>query len=370
MRHRFHSICPYFAMFPESFAESWIDRLSVPGDMVIDPFSGRGTTAFQSLLMDRRAVATDTNPVAYVLTKAKTRAPSFRRLTKRLDELEELYQSRPTIRRPAEAQECRAESEFFSLAFSPATLREILFLRRELKYLDTDEDCMLAAVMLGSLHGESTTLPRYLSNQMPRTISTKPAYSVRFWRRHGYEPPKVNAFELLRKRSEYRYVSSRPRRRGRVFLGDMRELPRKLPSGLAALAVTSPPYLDTTSFEEDQWLRHWAIGGPASPAEGVYSPDDRLRTREAYWSFIGDMWRCLGQLVRDDGHVVIRIAGNKLNDTELEQGLIGTSCLSGRRLQLRSIDSSPIVRRQTDAFRPGSSGRRVELDCHLQFADG
>ena len=24
MRHRFHALCPYFAMFPESFAEYWI----------------------------------------------------------------------------------------------------------------------------------------------------------------------------------------------------------------------------------------------------------------------------------------------------------------------------------------------------------
>ena len=54
MRHRFHSICPYFAMFPESFAEYWIAALTKPSDLVLDPFSGRGTTATCALLMDRR----------------------------------------------------------------------------------------------------------------------------------------------------------------------------------------------------------------------------------------------------------------------------------------------------------------------------
>ena len=34
MRHRFHSICPYFAMFPESFAETWISNLTKRGDTV------------------------------------------------------------------------------------------------------------------------------------------------------------------------------------------------------------------------------------------------------------------------------------------------------------------------------------------------
>ena len=28
MRHRLHALCPYFAMFPESFAETWIGQLS------------------------------------------------------------------------------------------------------------------------------------------------------------------------------------------------------------------------------------------------------------------------------------------------------------------------------------------------------
>ena len=37
MRHRFHALCPYFAMFPESFAENWIKRLTRPKDIVLDP---------------------------------------------------------------------------------------------------------------------------------------------------------------------------------------------------------------------------------------------------------------------------------------------------------------------------------------------
>ena len=71
-RHRFHSLCPYFAMFPERFAETWISRLTKPGDRVLDPFCGRGTTPFQSVLMGREAIACDINPVASCVSKAKT----------------------------------------------------------------------------------------------------------------------------------------------------------------------------------------------------------------------------------------------------------------------------------------------------------
>ena len=68
MRHRFHSLCPYFAMFPESFAEKWIGQLTTTGETVLDPFAGRGTAPFQALLMGRNAIAGDTNPVAYCVS--------------------------------------------------------------------------------------------------------------------------------------------------------------------------------------------------------------------------------------------------------------------------------------------------------------
>ena len=36
-RHPFHSICPYFAMFPEQFVEQQLLSYTVPGDVVFDP---------------------------------------------------------------------------------------------------------------------------------------------------------------------------------------------------------------------------------------------------------------------------------------------------------------------------------------------
>ena len=91
MRHRFHAICPYFAMFPESFAERWIIELSKPGQFVLDPFCGRGTTPFQAMLLGRNTVACDTNDVAFCLTRAKTDAPMLDRVLGRIQELKDDY---------------------------------------------------------------------------------------------------------------------------------------------------------------------------------------------------------------------------------------------------------------------------------------
>src|SRR5690348_13168089 len=87
-RHRFHSICPYFAMFPESFVRRNVLAWSKRDDIICDPFSGRGTTIFESLLNGRRAIGCDTNPVAFCLSKAKADAPPLASVIDRLVELE------------------------------------------------------------------------------------------------------------------------------------------------------------------------------------------------------------------------------------------------------------------------------------------
>src|SRR5262249_48293692 len=161
-RHRFHAICPYFAMFPESFAEQWNDRLTKPGDVVLDPFSGRGTTATCALLMERRVIACDVNDVAYCLTRAKTNAPSLLTLKRRLTVLEAGFdwsEWKSSVRQSA---------EFFHYAFQPRTLAQLLYLRHTLKWKRSRCDGMIAALALGSLHGEMDKSPSYFSNQMPR----------------------------------------------------------------------------------------------------------------------------------------------------------------------------------------------------------
>ena len=46
--HSFHPMCSYLASFPASLSHAFIARYSRPGDVVLDPFSGRGTTPLQA----------------------------------------------------------------------------------------------------------------------------------------------------------------------------------------------------------------------------------------------------------------------------------------------------------------------------------
>lgn len=362
-RNRFHSLCSYFAMFPESFVETWLDRLSSRGDCILDPFCGRGTTPFQALLMGRNAVASDVNPVAYCITRAKTNVPALGALKQRLSFLERLFE--PTDWE----KERRALPRFFRSAYSPSTLRQVLYLRRKLEWRRTKTDCMLAALVLGSLHGESNKSPSYLSNQMPHTISTKPEYSIRFWEKHGYKPPKRDAFLLLRTMVDFRYQSSPPEGTANVFRTDVRDLHR-LTSGFAQpikCVITSPPYFDVTNFEEDQWLRLWFLGSSPFPRAGQFSKDDRHRDPDNYWRFIADMWRALGRVLDSKARIVIRLGTTRILPNDLSRMLAASASFSGRKTQLIATEVSEIRRRQTDSFSGKSQGCKVEVDCCFQM---
>lgn len=176
-------------------------------------------------------------------------------------------------------------------------------------------------------------------------------------------------FDLLRDRIAFRYASVPPTRRGTAFLSDMRELPRLVKGFGRAIrfAITSPPYLDITKFEEDQWLRLWFLGGKPRPTYGVVSRDDRHERPSKYWNLVSDMWRVLGQVLGKKAEIVIRLGAKKLDEEQLGACLKGTTVFSQREVSLLSRESSVIRRKQTGAFLPDSEGCLTEVDFHFRM---
>lgn len=343
-------------MFPEEFAERHILAYTKPGEHVFDPFCGRGTTVFQSLLMGRPSAGVDINPVAACIAGAKANPPSLLATLRRIDELERAFLRRRAIR--------PSPSPFFEACFHRKTLQQVLFLREKLSWRASLADRFITALALGALHGESHKSERYLSNRMPRTISTKPDYSIRWWKERKSVAPDRDAFTVLRTLARYRYKIEPAALSGSVKLGDARRASRLFPSlrGKVKLIVTSPPYLDVTDYAEDQWLRLWFLGGDPAPATRVY-PDDRLTRPDAYWTFLGGVWRGLSPLLAPQSRVVVRIGGRMSRD-DLATGLRSTLGLGllGRTVTLRTEPLTTAAKgRQTNSFRPGTTAS-VEHD--------
>ena len=70
-----HDIHPYPAKFIPQIPATLIATLSAPGDCVLDPFGGSGTTALEALRLGRRALSVDANPICEIIGRVKTGEP-------------------------------------------------------------------------------------------------------------------------------------------------------------------------------------------------------------------------------------------------------------------------------------------------------
>ncbi len=75
-----HPLYPYPARISPQLARSLIVGLTRPGDLVLDPFSGGGTTAIEALSNGRAAICADLNSLACFVTRAKAWPVSIRSL--------------------------------------------------------------------------------------------------------------------------------------------------------------------------------------------------------------------------------------------------------------------------------------------------
>jgi site-specific DNA-methyltransferase (adenine-specific) len=330
-------MCSYLASFPASLAHAFIARYSRPGDVVFDPFAGRGTTPLQACAEGRIGVGGDLNPFAHLLTAAKLEAPSRGDAATRLTALrlgwaggsagwERLAAA--VVRDPTRAPVPTAGSgrgpdagtepvpAEVALAFHRRTLAQLLFIRSSLD-LERPVDRFLAAATSGILHGKS---PSYLSTIMPNTFSMAPRYVRDFAARTGFVPPERDAFDCLAAKVRRLYRQLPPGAPGVSLLADAREVMslaraelrrRGLPDR-ARLVLTSPPYLRVVKYGYYNWLRTWFLG---FDAKAIDAQLDDAHHREPYIAFLREVLANLRAGLTDDAIVVLVIG-----DVEFDRG--------------------------------------------------
>lgn len=67
-----HDLHPYPAKFIPQIPRTLIEALSKPGETILDPFCGGGTTLVEATIAGRNAIGSDSNPLAVLITRAKT----------------------------------------------------------------------------------------------------------------------------------------------------------------------------------------------------------------------------------------------------------------------------------------------------------
>ena len=357
--HSFHPMCSYLASFPAGLAHAFIARYTRPGDVVLDPFSGRGTTPLQACAEGRIGAGNDLNPFAQILTAAKVDPPTKADIKTRVTSLRLAWAasagewndladkivanpgsldiaipgagSRP-IAAPAVASSGSSNRSSWrgsipvrpdatvpaevAMAFHPRTLAQLLFLRAG---LDADErtDRFVLATLTGILHGKSAS---YLSAVMPNTFSMAPRYVRDFVERTGFHSPERDVFGLLDDKLRRLYRQPLPASRGIALLGDARDAGVRFREALrsrglperARLVVTSPPYLRVVKYGYYNWLRLWLLGYDASAIDDLL---DDAHHRDAYLVFMRDVLSGMRSALADDAVIALVIG-----DVEMDRG--------------------------------------------------
>jgi hypothetical protein len=258
--HAMHTMCSYHGMFPAKVAHYFIQRYSHPGDVVLDPFSGRGTIALQARVEGRKAISNDLNPLAYVLSRAKSDPPSWGEIHNFLDGLEAAYKN--------SKRDTPDVSPDIQMLYHENTLKQLCYIRRRLlsKGITTwaREEFMLASALAGIMHGSwrRDNTSQYLSISMPNTFSMSPTYVEKFIHEKGLKKIDQDVFERLRDKIARLYLDDTAGVTGKTYYADAARLlaSRNVRPGSVDLIVTSPPYLQVVNYGTANWIRLWLLG--------------------------------------------------------------------------------------------------------------
>jgi hypothetical protein len=285
--HSLHEIS-YRACFKPQLPRFFIDRLTEPGDVVHDPFMGRGTTPLEAALAGRAPAGSDVNPLSAMLVAPRLDPPTMAEIAARLDAID--------WRREGEAP---AELLAF---FHPETLAAIAALRAHLAERPLERaDAWIRMVALNRLTGHSPgffsvyTLP---PNQAVSAASQRKINAAR-----GQTPPRRDVPALILRKSKSLLADGPP----------PPHPPARLATGAAArtdfladasvdLVVTSPPFLDVVDYAGDNWLRAWLAGVDADAV-----PITIARREEDWIAFVRAALAELARVVRPGGHVAFEV---------------------------------------------------------------
>lgn len=253
-----HSMCSYLGAFPPPLANYFIRYFTKEGDIVFDPFAGRGTTPLEARILDRKSIATDLNPIALALCNAKNGDLTKEEIFIRIDALEKRYDT------SLYKQEANAQADEVHLIFHPGTLAQLCYLRRKLLKSESQVDQYLVGITLGILHGgeRANGTSGYASIDMPNTFSMSPDYVRKFVQTNQLNRYHRDVFSLLRDKTDRLYKKhEKIKQSGIVVKADAKSLSEieelKPFHKKVSLILTSPPYLGIVNYAKQNWIRSW-----------------------------------------------------------------------------------------------------------------
>lgn len=329
--HSLHEVS-YRACFKPQLPRFFIERLTRIGDVVYDPFMGRGTTLLEAALLERIPAGCDVNPLSQVLVGPRLAPPTIEAVEARLREI--CWTS---------ADECAEKLLTF---YHPETLRELCALRTHLLNSSLDDvDRWIQMVAVNRLTGHSSGFFSVYTLPPNQAVSLAAQSKINAARNQVPTRRDVPRLILAKSRS---LLSDCDERTIQVIrgAGGRRQLitstashTPSLPSSSVSLVVTSPPFLDVVDYAGDNWLRGWFCGiDSAGVSLTVVKKIDEWRAAMTL------VFAELARVLVPGGHVAFEVGEVRGGKVRLEEHVLPCGVAAGLEPRLVVINSQQFTK--------------------------
>jgi adenine-specific DNA methylase len=332
-RSPIHSIHKWYGKLIPAIPRWAIQEYTKPGDNILDPFCGSGTTLVEAMLLRRHSVGADIDPLAYLISKVKTTRIDFRLTEKAIKGVLEFVKTKNSDLPPHTFPNV-------TYWFNPNVVVALTKLFNGIAKEKGDLRNFLLVCLSSIVRDVSRADPRFLitaRSKHRKSISEKFTEDVVF-KRFG---DTANAY-----RKCIKLVPNAGEARPEICNSDSRFLEI---SNKVDLVVTNPPYVGATDYVRAMRLeRYWLglvrhdlelqrneIGYSRAHQEGLFTNIPsidakleavKLKSTPAFntlATYFADMKLCFNQVnkaLKKGGRVVIKIGDIKLGRTDIGLG--------------------------------------------------
>lgn len=320
--HSLHEVS-YRACFKPQLPRFFITKLTNVGDVIYDPFSGRGTTALEAAFLDRNIIANDINPLSSILLGPRLQPPLPTSVADRLNSIP---------RTPK-----KIENFDLSMFFEEKTFLEIIAIKEYIKEkIDNRSidfiDNWIRMVATNRLTGHSSgffsvyTLPpnQATSQESQKKINEKYDQRPDYKDTHAIIMKKTRAL-LKDLKDEERITLNQVSRNAQLHTLDAR-FTAPISDCSVALTVTSPPFLDIVQYASDNWLRCWFNMLDADLiSKSIVTP----RSIDVWKEIMGDVFVELYRITKRGGHVAFEVGEIRHGKLRLDEEVIPLAYKAG-----------------------------------------
>ncbi len=313
----------YRACFKAELPRFFINLFTKEGDIVYDPFAGRGTTIIESALLGRNVISNDINPLSKILCEPRLSIPFYSEVEKRLMRINF-------------AKKMKAEIDL-SMFYHTNTVAEIVSLKnylieRSKTGKEDNIDRWIRMVATNRLTGHSKNF--FSVYTLPPNQAISPERQKKINKERNQKPAYKDVKKIILKKTvdltkgindNIIHKLKIIKQKSRFLIDDARETKSIKPNSIN-LTVTSPPFLDVVNYKDDNWLRCWFNDIDTEETANKITISKKMPD----WEYVmGGVFNELYRITKKNGWVAFEVGEIRKGKVKLDEHIVPIGLQAG-----------------------------------------